>query len=75
MSNKQNKPGAKPVNTNAQRGLSADVARCAGVGEDGDWREGCDTCLRRLSPVIGDIGVHMSPPLIITFWCEYHIDA
>ena len=61
-----------PVEHRVRR-LPDDVARCAGVGEDDDWREGCEDCLRRISPVIGDIGVHMSPPLIIAFSCEYHI--
>jgi len=55
------------------RQLPDDVARCAGVGEKEDWREGCEDCLRRTSQVIGGIGVHMSPPPIIVFWCDYHI--
>lgn len=50
-----------------------DVARCAGVGNDRDgWREGCESCLRRLAP---GGHVHMQPPAIIALWCEYHIEA
>jgi len=53
--------------------LPDDVARCAGVGSDAEgWREGCDTCLRRLSP---GGRVHMQPPPIIAFWCEFHVPA
>lgn len=53
--------------------LSDDVARCAGVGSDAEgWREGCDTCLRRLAP---GGRVHIQPPPIIAFWCEFQIDA
>jgi hypothetical protein len=54
--------------------LPNDVDRCAGDGyqEDDrwDWREGCEDCLRRTSPG-GD--VHMEPPPIIVFECEYRI--
>lgn len=32
------------------RTLPADVARCHGVNVDGQWREGCEDCLRRTSP-------------------------
>lgn len=59
--------------------LPSDMARCAGVGfqEDGEWhwREGCEDCLRRTAPwgcrPGGD--VHMEPPPIIAFECEYRI--
>ena len=52
--------------------LPNDIARCAGVGSDEEgWREGCEDCLRRLDK--GDAVVHMTPPPIIAFWCEYHI--
>jgi hypothetical protein len=54
--------------------LPNDVARCAGVYEEGEWREGCEGCLRRLAPGSGDHVVHMGPPLIITFECEYLIE-
>ena len=59
--------------------LSNDVARCAGVGyqeDDGwEWREGCGDCLRRTAPRGGlpGGGVHMEPPPIIVFECEYRI--
>lgn len=50
--------------------LPDDVARCAGVGNDAEgWREGCESCLRRLAGG----RVHMQPPPIIAFWCEYQI--
>ena len=53
--------------------LPDDVARCAGVGSDaGGWREGCDLCLRRIAT---GGRVHMEPPPIIAFWCEYQIEA
>ena len=53
--------------------LPYDVARCPGVGSDADgWREGCDRCLRRIS---SGGRVHMAPPPIIVFWCEYLIEA
>lgn len=55
--------------------LPNDVARCAGVGSNEDeWREGCEDCLRRTDP--GDVAydvVHMAPPPIIAFECEYLI--
>jgi hypothetical protein len=54
--------------------LPADVARCAGVGDEDGWREGCGDCLRRTSPPIDHQRVaHMEPPPIITFFCEYHM--
>ena len=59
--------------------LRNDVARCQGVGyqeDDGwDWREGCEDCLRRTTPWSGlpGGGVHMEPPGIIVFECEYRI--
>lgn len=62
--------------------LSADTARCPGVGFDDpaapggfDWREGCETCQRRTSsPPDPDRVVMMEPPLIIAFWCEHLIE-
>lgn len=30
--------------------LPADVARCPGYQADGEWREGCEDCMRRTSP-------------------------
>ena len=54
--------------------LPADVARCHGYGSDGDWREGCDDCLRRTSPPVDPERVwRMTPPAIIVFECEYRI--
>lgn len=53
--------------------LPADVHRCPGVGEDGDWREGCETCLRRTSPP-HDRQTWMEPPSVIEFWCEALIE-
>lgn len=54
------------------RWLPSDVARCQGVGDDIEgWREGCETCMRRTSP-LGR--VHMTPPPIIAFWCEFLIE-
>ena len=54
--------------------LPSDLARCPGVGSDTDgWREGCERCLRRIAP--GVWRVHMAPPPIIVFWCEYLIEA
>ena len=53
--------------------LPADVARCAGVYDDG-WRDGCETCRRRTSGhPPSDRTVWMSPPLIVVFECEYLI--
>lgn len=53
--------------------LPADVARCPGVGNNADgWRKGCETCLRRLAP---GGRVHMQPPPIIAFWCDYQVEA
>lgn len=52
--------------------LPNDIARCSGVGSDEEgWREGCETCLRRLAKG-GEY--HMEPPPIIAFWCEYQIE-
>lgn len=57
------------------RVLGNDVARCMGVGSDEEgWREGCDICLRRLSPCPGDYCVNMEPPTIIVFECEYLVE-
>ena len=59
--------------------LPNDVARCAGVGFEEDdsweWREGCEDCLRRTAAWGGlpGGGVHMEPPPIIAFECEYRI--
>ena len=70
----------KPMKTNsALIRLPNDVARCDGVGfdEDGswDWREGCETCLRRTAPR-GDMMLisFIHPPAIIAFECEFLIE-
>lgn len=55
--------------------LAADVARCPGVQADGEWREGCEDCMRRTSPPVDPERVWMmAPPPIIAFWCEHHIE-
>ena len=58
--------------------LRDDIARCDGVSfdEDGviDWREGCESCLRRIAPR-GTVVVMMEPPPIIAFECEFLINA
>lgn len=54
--------------------LQNDVARCRGVGEGGEWREGCEVCARRLAPGAGDRTVNMEPPTIIVFECAFFID-
>ena len=54
--------------------LPADVARCAGYSADGDWREGCDDCLRRTSPPVDPQRVWMmAPPALVVFECESRI--
>lgn len=59
------------------KSLPADIARCPGVGSDEDgvvtWREGCETCLRRIA-AIHERAVWMAPPPIIAFECEYLIE-
>jgi len=59
------------------KSLPNDVARCDGSGyqeSDGwDWREGCETCLRRTAPR-GDRVQMIAPPAIIAFECEYLIE-
>ena len=62
--------------------LPYDVARCDGVGypsEDVpgaiDWREGCETCLRRTAPHNPHGQWMMEPPKIIVFECESMIAA
>lgn len=60
--------------------LPADIARCAGVSyiEDGvtEWREGCERCLRRIAPpsLNTDWQLHIEPPPIIAFVCEYLLE-
>lgn len=52
--------------------LPFDDSRCAGVQYDGDWREGCDDCLRRTSPA-GPMSPWIEAPLLVVFECEYRI--
>jgi hypothetical protein len=58
--------------------LPNDIARCNGDwhedGEHSDWREGCETCLRRIAPR-GERVVMISPPPIIAFECEFLIEG
>ena len=51
-----------------------DVARCHGVQIDGDWREGCDDCLRRTSPGHPQRQAYIVPPVIVVFECEYRLE-
>ena len=57
--------------------LANDIARCDGVGfqeDDGwDWREGCETCLRRTAPRPEQVWM-LEPPAIIAFECEFLIE-
>ena len=55
--------------------LANDVARCDGVGDASlaEWREGCETCLRRTAPRPENAWM-MEPPPIIAFECEYIIE-
>lgn len=54
---------------------AADIARCAGVNIEGDWREGCETCRRRTDPPVGDRQVWMRPPVLIVFECPHLIEG
>lgn len=57
--------------------LPDDIARCDGFfpndGDHSDWREGCETCLRRTAPR-PENPLMISPPPIIAFECEYLIE-
>ena len=53
--------------------LPHDVARCVGVSDEGQWREGGEDCLRRTSPG-GERQSWMEPPLLVVFECEYRLD-
>ncbi len=65
-----------PVQPRAAPGLlAADVARCAGYKADGEWREGCEDCMRRTVPPVDPERVWMiAPPLVIVFECPYRIE-
>ena len=54
--------------------LPNDIARCAGVGDEKEgFREGCEDCRRRTEKPYGQVFVHMTPPAIIVFECEFRI--
>jgi len=54
--------------------LPIDVTRCDGVGSAIEgWREGCETCLRRIAPR-PSYPAMMAPPPIIVFECEFLIE-
>ena len=54
--------------------LPADVDRCPGDQADGQWRDGCEDCLRRTSPPADPERVwRMTPPAIVVFECEARI--
>lgn len=57
--------------------LPNDIACCNGVSfeEDGgiDWREGCETCLRRTASR-PEVVWMIEPPAIISFECEFLIE-
>lgn len=59
---------------NNMTSLPNDIARCAGVNNEGYWREGCEDCLRRTLPLNGDQVSWIDPPAIIAFWCEFIIE-
>jgi hypothetical protein len=54
--------------------LPANADRCAGMwvvdSLGGEWREGCEDCLRRTTPPPESGATWMEPPLIVAFWCE-----
>jgi hypothetical protein len=52
--------------------LPNDVGRCNGVQYDGQWREGCDDCLRRTAPRTERVWM-IEPPVIVVFECESRI--
>ncbi len=60
--------------------LPYDKPRCRGdsYDEDGviEWREGCETCLRRTAPPHPDPLQRrwIEPPPIIVFFCEHLIE-
>lgn len=57
------------------RQLRADVARCQGVQIEGEWREGCEDCLRRTSPPVDPERVwQIRPPVLIVFECHERIE-
>jgi len=53
--------------------LPFDVHRCPGSQAEGQWREGCEDCLRRTSPP-GPQSPWQEPPPIVVFECESRIE-
>lgn len=54
--------------------LPNDVSRCDGVEDEGGWRKGCKTCLRRIAPRGEYVSMFLPPPLIASE-CEYLIES
>ncbi len=54
--------------------LLYDISRCHGVNIDGDWREGCEDCLRRTEPGHPTRQAYIVPPVIVVFECEYRLE-
>lgn len=61
--------------------LPYNVPRCRGDGDENgygeiEWREGCETCLRRTATPHPDplCQKWIEPPLITAFECEYLIE-
>jgi hypothetical protein len=54
--------------------LPYDVSRCRGEQIDGEWREGCEDCLRRTEPSHPERQSYITPPVIIVFECEHRLE-
>lgn len=66
------RPVGRPVPERAK--LPGDVARCPGYSAEGEWREGCNDCLRRTSPPADPERVWMmTPPVLVVFECDARI--
>lgn len=54
--------------------LPGDVARCPGYQADGEWRDGCEDCMRRTAPPADPDRVWwMAPPVLVVIECEARI--
>lgn len=54
--------------------LRGDEASCNGVQADGQWREGCEDCLRRTLPPADPERVwRITPPVLVVFECEWRL--